>query len=83
MATYTPFHITITNVAGALFDAEAQFITVPSVEGTATILAHHEPLIALLEKGTITIVDNGGETKTFSIESGVLEVSNNRAIVIT
>jgi F-type H+-transporting ATPase subunit epsilon len=82
MASYAPFHVTITTVAGALFDGQATLMTVPSVEGVATILAHHEPLIALLKKGTITVSDTEGNGKEFSIESGVLEVSNNQATVI-
>jgi F-type H+-transporting ATPase subunit epsilon len=82
MASYAPFHITVTNVAGALFDGEATLMTVPSVEGVATILAHHEPLIALLTKGTIVVSDVQGSEQRFTIESGVLEVSNNQATVI-
>ncbi len=82
MASYAPFRVTITTVAGALFDAEATLMTVPSVEGVATILAHHEPLIALLKKGTISLTDTNGKEMEFPIETGVLEVSNNQATVI-
>ncbi len=82
MATYSPFHVSVTSISGALFDGAAQYIIVPSVEGAATILAHHEPFIALLKKGTITILDGAGKSVELGIESGVLEVSNNRAIVI-
>jgi F-type H+-transporting ATPase subunit epsilon len=79
---YAPFHLTITNVAGPLFDGEATLVSVPSTLGKATILAHHEPLIALLEKGVIECIDREGKTETFEIERGVLEVSNNRAIIL-
>ncbi len=82
MANYAPFRVTIANVSGSLFDGQASFVTVPSTEGMTTVLAHHEPHIALLEKGKVTLEPIEGEQKTFEIEKGVLEVHHNHAIVL-
>lgn len=79
---YAPFRVTITNVAGSLFDGEATLLTIPSTVGVTTILAHHEPLIALLKEGTIILHDQTGKESTFTVTGGVVEVSNNRAIVL-
>jgi F-type H+-transporting ATPase subunit epsilon len=82
MALYTPFTVTVANVKGALFEGDARLISVPSVDGTAVVLAHHEPLIALLTKGIVKVVDGTGGEHEYTIDSGVLEVSNNKAIVL-
>lgn len=80
--SYSPFRVTITNVAGSLFDGEATLLTVPGVAGVTTILAHHEPAILLLKEGTIILhTQTEGET-TYPVTGGVVEVSNNRAIVL-
>jgi F0F1-type ATP synthase epsilon subunit len=47
-----------------------------------TILPHHEPIVSTLKPGVITVRDGAGELKKFPIESGVLEVSGNRAVIL-
>jgi F-type H+-transporting ATPase subunit epsilon len=82
MASHTPFHVTITNVAGALYEGSAGSLSVPGAEGDMVVLAHHEPIVALLRGGTITLLTETGDVKQFPITSGVLEVSHNSAIVL-
>lgn len=81
MATAT-VHVTVTSVAEKLFDDQAQSVTVPGVEGMLEILAHHEPFVSTLKAGTVTVHTQSGETQTFSITGGVVEVSNNHATVL-
>jgi F0F1-type ATP synthase epsilon subunit len=82
MKEHSLFNVTIANVAGSLFDGDAVSISVPSVLGDTQILAHHEPLIALLKKGVVTVEDAHSEKLIFNIERGILEVSGNKAIVL-
>ena len=42
--------------------------------GEITILDHHEPIISILEKGTMTIVDGEGKEIYIPVASGFLEV---------
>ncbi len=82
MAEYTPFHVTVATVSGALFEGEARSVSVPSVDGITVVLAHHEPLIALLKEGTVRVTDQNGTESQYAIGGGVLEVSHNKAIVL-
>jgi F-type H+-transporting ATPase subunit epsilon len=82
MATPTLTKLTIATVNEHLFDGEVISVTVPGVEGYLTLLAHHEPYITLLRSGTITFVTPTNETKTVSINSGVLEASRNSITVL-
>lgn len=73
--------VTITSVTEKLFDGEALSVTVPGSEGMLQVLAHHEPFVSTLTKGTVE-VKTSTETQSFPIQSGVIEVSNNRATVL-
>ncbi len=64
-----------------LFTGEAISVTLPGTEGELTLLAHHEPLITLLKKGTITVRD-GGDSKEFQIEKGLCETSHGQVTVL-
>ena len=80
MATNT-FHVVIAHVDDTLFDGAAESVTVPGSAGVMTLLPHHEPITTTLKKGSIT-VKSGSETKTFSVDGGVLECSQGRAVVL-
>ena len=76
------FQLVIASVGETRFDGPAISATFPGSAGELTVLAHHEPLITTLKKGTIRVKGSGGEPKDFPVENGVLEISANRAIVL-
>jgi F-type H+-transporting ATPase subunit epsilon len=66
-----------------MFDGQAISVLVPGVDGEMEILAEHEPIISMLKAGTITVktqADKDGEK--FVIQNGVIEVANNRVVVL-
>ena len=76
------FKLTISTVGETYFDGEAVSATLPGSDGELTILAHHEPFVTTLKKGFINVRLDGGETKSFANENGILEFSGNKAIVL-
>lgn len=76
------FHLTIASVGQTRFDGAATSATLPGTAGEFTILAHHEPIVTTLKPGTITVRLSEGEHKKFDIESGVLECSGSRVVVL-
>lgn len=80
------FHLVVASVGETHFDGEAQSATLPGSAGEFTILAHHEPLVTTLAEGVITVrlSTEAGQsgTKEINIKSGILECSNNRAVVL-
>ena len=76
------FHLIIASVGGTRFDGPATSATFPGSDGELTVLAHHEPFVTTLKNGTIRVKESSESPKEFAIESGVLEVSNNRAVVL-
>jgi len=82
MSVANTFHLTIASVGENRFDGPALSATIPTTAGEVTILPHHEPLVATLKEGVITVRETLGEPKTFPIQEGVLECSGNRVVVL-
>lgn len=76
------FHLVIASVGETRFEGPALSATFPGSDGELTVLAHHEPFITTLKKGTIRVRESSENPKEFRIESGVVEVSGNRAVVL-
>jgi len=64
-----------------LFEGEAESVTVPGITGSMQILKNHSALISALNKGEVKVKTNAGE-QTFKIAGGVVEVLNNKVIVL-
>ncbi len=80
-----------------LFHGEAKAIQLPGKDGLFQILDKHAPIIAALGKGTLKIdlpegfqrsetlskrIELQGNTMRIDIQGGVVEVSENKAIVL-
>lgn len=79
----TTFHLRILSHEETLFDDQIESLMVPAATGYLGVLAHHAPLITSLSTGTVTIRDGEGNSQTFRLQSGILEVANNEATVLT
>lgn len=82
MARQDTFHLVIASIGSTSFDGPVTSATLPGSGGDLTILPHHEAFVSILKKGSIFVKATVGEPKQFDIEGGVVEVSNNRAVVL-
>lgn len=64
-----------------VFEGEVNSVTVPGTMGSFQILNDHAPIISTLEDGQVIVKGSGNDT-TFSIKGGVVEVLNNKIIVL-
>lgn len=81
MSTNT-LHVILASVGETLFDGAATSLKVPGEAGVFEILPHHEPIVSSLTSGAVEIRLNKNEVMPFTIEGGVVEFSNNRAVVL-
>lgn len=75
------FHLVIASVGETLFDGAAISASVPGEAGEMTLLPNHEPIVTTLKTGAITVKTTLG-TQTFEVQSGVLECSGSRVVVL-
>ena len=59
-----------------LFEGEAKEINCKTAQGEITVLDHHRPLITMLVKGSIKIIDTGEKEHYLNVNSGFLEVNS-------
>ena len=66
-----------------LFQGEASEVNCNTLRGEITILDHHAPLISILAKGTMKIIDREKKMHYIPVSGGFLEVRNgNQARVL-
>jgi F-type H+-transporting ATPase subunit epsilon len=65
-----------------LYSGEIINLTVPGSKAPFMILNNHAPIISTLEKGIIKILEPDGKKTTFEVDGGVIEVKNNKIIVL-
>ena len=64
-----------------MFEGEASSVTVPSMMGPFTLLEHHAAIVAILEKGKVSLTDKNGELKEFDIKGGFTENHDNHLTI--
>lgn len=64
-----------------IYEGEAESLQLPGKDGSFGILNNHAPIIATLKSGSVKITSNGS-VQSFEINGGVVEVVNNRVIIL-
>lgn len=64
-----------------IFEGEVAAATFPGVDGSFQVLDNHAPLISLLKEGTVEYKQREG-TQRLAITGGVVEVLNNKVILL-
>ena len=64
-----------------VFEGDVTAVTVPGTLGSFQILKDHAPIISTLEDGPV-IVKGNNSLETFNIKGGVVEVLDNKIIVL-
>jgi F-type H+-transporting ATPase subunit epsilon len=58
-------------------------IQLPGIDGSFEVLNNHAPLISVLQKGKVKVINTGEkEPLFFDINGGVIEVVNNKVLVL-
>ena len=64
-----------------LFSGEAVSVKLPGSGGSFQALANHAPLISSLDKGDVVVKTASGN-ETFAITGGIVEIVNNKVVVL-
>ena len=65
-----------------LFSGEVTSVKFPGTNGGFEILNNHAPIISTLGEGEIRVITNDKDTEKFEINGGVIEMQNNKIIVL-
>ena len=89
-------HLEIVSPEAKLFSGEVESLTVPGASGSFQVLNNHAPIVSTLKKGQVRIQGNlkldetnqtlftqEGANTFFDIQSGALEMRDNKVILLT
>jgi F-type H+-transporting ATPase subunit epsilon len=66
-----------------VYSGEVSAAVFPGINGSFGILNNHAPIISTLKNGKIKVVENNGNKELFfDVKGGVVEVLNNKIIVL-
>ncbi|MBO9617625.1 MAG: ATP synthase F1 subunit epsilon [Niabella sp.] len=65
-----------------VFTGNVDGVQLPGISGSFEVLDKHAPMIAALKEGRLKILNQKGEPGFFQIQSGFVEVLNNKVMVL-
>jgi F-type H+-transporting ATPase subunit epsilon len=65
-----------------LYSGDVYGIQLPGIAGSFEVLDKHAPLVAALGKGNIKVLKTKTDFSNYKIESGFVEVLNNKTTVL-
>ena len=65
-----------------VYEGEITSIALPGIDGSFQILNNHAPIVSALGTGKMTVVDTESKTQEYTISGGVVEMNNNKVIVL-
>jgi len=66
----------------SVFSGEVKLVKVPGSNGSFEILKNHAAVISALSDGELKVITESGETLRYKTSGGVVEVLNNKVIVL-
>jgi F-type H+-transporting ATPase subunit epsilon len=65
-----------------IFSGEVYGVQLPGISGMFEVLERHAPIVSALKAGKLKILKDKTSTSLYSIQSGFVEVLNNKAMVL-
>jgi len=65
-----------------IFSGDVYGVQLPGIEGSFEVLEKHAPLVSALKAGKLKILKDKTATASYTIQSGFVEVLNNKTTVL-
>lgn len=65
-----------------IFSGEVYGVQLPGISGLFEVLDRHAPMVSALKAGSLKILKDKNSAQTYSIQSGFVEVLNNKTTVL-
>lgn len=75
-------HLEIVSPDKKVYSGEVSLVQLPGTQSSFEILKNHAHIISTLRKGTIRLVEPGGNEKSFEVHGGVVENRDNTIVVL-
>ena len=76
------FQVHILAAGRTFYEGPCVSLTIPTSDGEQGILAHHSPMIAAVQTGTLRWQAPGGEVELAAVSPGMVKVEKNEVLVL-
>ncbi len=76
-------HLEIISPEKSIYEGDVVLVQLPGKMGSFEILNNHAPIIALLDKGNLKIIDSDRNKININIDKGVVEVFDNNILILS
>ena len=77
------FTVDVVSPEESLWSGEATFLVARTPDGEIGVMADHEPVMAALTTGAVTVDAEDGSRTTFAVHGGFLQVLDNTVTLLT
>jgi F-type H+-transporting ATPase subunit epsilon len=78
----TPFKVEVLTPDGEVFTDEVEMISTKTTVGSIGVLAHHQPLLAMLEPTELRLYRSESEVVRYAQGEGFLQMTGEHALVL-
>jgi F-type H+-transporting ATPase subunit epsilon len=76
------FRVEVLTPDGEVFNDEVEMISTRTASGSIGVLAHHAPVLAMLDPTELRLYKTESEIVSFAQAEGYMQVANNRALLL-
>jgi F-type H+-transporting ATPase subunit epsilon len=76
------FRVEVLTPEGEVFNDEVEMVSTKTAIGSIGVLAHHEPVLAMLDPTELRLYKTESEVVRFAQAEGYLQVAENRALIL-
>jgi F-type H+-transporting ATPase subunit epsilon len=79
---YSKFSVEVLTPEGEVFNEEVEMVSTRTAVGSIGVLAHHAPLLAMLDPTELRLYRSETEIVRFAQSEGYMQVADNRALLL-
>jgi len=79
---HSKFRAEVLTPEGEVFNDEVELVSTKTAVGSIGILAHHEPVLAMLDPTELRLYKTESEVVRFAQAEGYLQVAENRVLIL-
>jgi F-type H+-transporting ATPase subunit epsilon len=76
------FRVEVLTPEGEVFNDEVEMVSTRTAVGSIGLLAHHQPLLAMLDPTELRLYTSESECVRFAQAEGYLQMAENRALIL-
>ncbi len=76
------FQLSIVTPTGKVFEESVESVVLPGHEGGLEVFSNHQAILYALKSGPVRVKKDGRDIKTFTIDSGVVEVNAKHDVLV-